>query len=287
MDQAADSARADGVFKGEVFEAIGFEVVDEESYNLLAEYTENSGEHSLIYRGDAALHGRCWKLGQGLEVWSVLYETPTETYYADCRPSYRSRYVHTLQPWELSEYDEDGEAIIRGRVSTGSEVIFELQNLTEINQREFRNPRLQVALAGLASDVYAHAGQPDLGIRGGLNRRAPGHRFVQSSTQPVKGEESCETDYEICGTVLAYRKLRNSVTESDLLWLYLDATTIRLEVLASLRALAGNPMVGDTVSAKIWLQGHILEETDILARYEGVDHEYLKSDFWSTLKRGN
>jgi hypothetical protein len=283
MTQPADSSVAE-IFSGEIFGAIGFEIADEESYNLLAEYTENSGERTLIYRGDAALHGRCWKLGQGLEVWSVLYETATDVYYADCRPSYRSRYIHVIQPWELSEYDEDGEAVIRGRVAGGAEVVFELQNLTEINHRAFRNSRLKVALAGLASEVHVHSAENE---SGGPLRSTSSHQFLHASASSNSLVELCETDYTIAGTLLAYRKLRNCVTESDLIWLFIDAKSIRLEVLASLRALDGKLCVGHSVSAKIWLQGHILEEPEILARYEGVDHEYSKGDFWSVLKRNN
>ncbi|HKY03728.1 MAG TPA: hypothetical protein VJQ56_02495, partial [Blastocatellia bacterium] len=58
----------------ELFDSIGFDINDEDSYNLLVECAEASGSRSVIHRGDASLHGRCWKLGDGLEVWSVLYE---------------------------------------------------------------------------------------------------------------------------------------------------------------------------------------------------------------------
>ena len=46
-------------------------------------------------------------LGLLLTYWDVLGGS-------DCRPAFRSRYVHHVQPWELIEYDEDGEAIVRG-----------------------------------------------------------------------------------------------------------------------------------------------------------------------------
>ena len=38
----------------------GFDVPDEDSYNLLAEYAETSGERTHVHRGSATLHGRCW-----------------------------------------------------------------------------------------------------------------------------------------------------------------------------------------------------------------------------------
>ena len=115
-EEALESESGDGAVMAELFEAIGFEVADEHSYNLLVEYVETNGQRTRAQRGESALHGRCWKLGDGLEVWSILYESGAELYYADCRPAFRSRYVRTILPWELVEYDEDGEAIVRGGV---------------------------------------------------------------------------------------------------------------------------------------------------------------------------
>jgi hypothetical protein len=267
---------------GEIFEAIGFEVGDEASFNTLAECAESNGERTVIYRGDATLHGRCWKLGEGLEVWSVLHENAKELYYADCRPSFRSRYVHTIEPWELAEYDGDGEAIVRGSTTGGASVVFELQNLTEVSQRVFRDNRLRVGLAGLAASVRADAG-PDriAGFGSGVQG------FQPASAYPELAENACENDYIVNGYALAWRILKNPVTSSELIWMYLDAKMIRLEVLANRRALRGRLKTGAMVSANIWLQGHILEETEITARYEGVDQDSMKSDFWSMLRRGN
>ena len=105
---------------------------------------------ALELSAEKALHGGCWKLGDGLEVWSILYESGAELYYADCRPAFRSRYVRTILPWELVEYDEDGEAIVRGGVPGSPEIVFELQNLTELDEAVFREPHLNVAVAGIA-----------------------------------------------------------------------------------------------------------------------------------------
>src|SRR5438552_10363636 len=132
-----DQEPPDGAVMAELFEAIGFEVADEHSYNLLVEYVETNGHRTRTQRGDAALHGRCWKIGDGLEVWSILYQRGSDLYYTDCRPAFRSRYVRRLEPWELVEYDEDGEAIVRGLLNGSRDVVFELQNLTELDDSVF------------------------------------------------------------------------------------------------------------------------------------------------------
>ncbi|HWP45044.1 MAG TPA: DUF3881 family protein [Blastocatellia bacterium] len=260
----------------ELFECVGFQVADEDSYNLLAEYTETSGERSRIHRGDATLHGRCWKLGEGLEVWSILYERGGELYYADCRPAYRSRYVHTVQPWELIEFDEDGEAIVRGKAAGEVEVVFELQNLTETNPSIFRDSHLRVAMAGLAYSAQVYP-PPN----------APPYRFDLAERLPAMADSACENDYLIVGRLLAWRELQNRVTGRELLWLYVDATAIRLEILVSRRAMRGRPRIGATISANVWLQGHVLEEKEISARYEGVDRSYEIGEFWGKLRKSN
>ena len=44
----------------------------------------------------------------------------------------------TITPWALTEYDEEGEAVIHGfREGTDCEVLFELQNLTEVGRCRF------------------------------------------------------------------------------------------------------------------------------------------------------
>ena len=48
------------------FETIGLEVPSEKAINFLAERAENQGEPTQILRRGAVLHGRCWKLGEGL-----------------------------------------------------------------------------------------------------------------------------------------------------------------------------------------------------------------------------
>ncbi|MEK6287669.1 MAG: DUF3881 family protein [Acidobacteriota bacterium] len=271
---------ADGAVMAELFQAIGFEVADEHSYNLLVEYVETNGQRTRAQRGEAALHGRCWKVGDGLEVWSILYERGADLYYADCRPAFRSRYVRTILPWELVEYDEDGEAIVRGGVRGAPDIVFELQNLTELDDADFRESHLHVALAGIA---YAARVRP-------YSRRVidpPAHRFDLAERLDGFADKACENDYVISGRVLSWRDIRNPVTAADLVWIYVDAASIRLEVLANRRALRGQLKIGAEITANIWLQGHVLKESDLSARYEGVDQEYEQADFWAGLRRGN
>jgi hypothetical protein len=279
-EEPLEQESTDGAVMAELFEAIGFEVADERSYNLLVEYVETNGHRSRAERGDAALHGRCWKLGDGLEVWSILYERGADLYYADCRPAFRSRYVRQILPWELVEYDEDGEAIVRGGARGTPEIVFELQNLTELDDSVFRQTHLHVALAGIA---YAAR------VRPAVSRLEPppAHRFELAERLDGFADKACENDYVISGRVLAWREIRNSVTAADLVWIYVDAATIRLEVLANRRALRGQLKIGAEITANIWLQGHVLEASDISARYEGVDRAYELADFWAGLRREN
>ncbi len=134
------------------FETIGLEVPSEKAINFLAERAENHGEPTRLLRRGAVLHGRCWKLGEGLEVWTVLYESGTgEVFYANCRPGFRARYMQRITPWALTEYDEQGEAVVHGYCGgSDTEVLFELQNLTEVGAAGFRAPALHVGLCGLA-----------------------------------------------------------------------------------------------------------------------------------------
>jgi hypothetical protein len=279
--QPQDPEPANGAVMAELFEAVGFAITDENSYNSLVEFVDAHGQRTRTQRGNTTLHGRCWKLGDGLEIWSIVYECAPELYYADCRPAFRSRYVRTILPWELIEYDEDGEAIVRGCIQSGPDVIFELQNLTELNQNLFREGHLDIALAGLAYSAYIHTGTDP--------KRAMNcpHRFILAEQMAEFAEDACENDYVISGRILAWRDMENPVTGNDLVWIYVDAARIRLEVLVNRRALRGELKIGSAITANIWLQGHVLEQADISARYEGVDHEYETSDFWAKLRRNN
>ncbi|MEK6303847.1 MAG: hypothetical protein AABO41_24350 [Acidobacteriota bacterium] len=279
-EQPTDREAQSGAMMAELFEAVGFEITDEDSYNLLVEDVEFNGQRSRVERQNAALDGRCWKLGDGLEIWSVLYEHGAEVYYADCRPAFRSRYVRVLGPWELTEYQEDGEAVVRGAIRGGPEIIFELQNVTELSQSVFRESHLHIALAGIAYSASVHP-------RGSKPEAATEPRFELAEQVAEFEEQACENDYIVSGRVLAWRELQNPATGSTLVWVYVDAGRIRVEVLASRAALVGELSIGALVSANIWLQGHVLEEADITARYEGVDRSYETGEFWTRLRREN
>jgi len=133
------------------FETIGLEVSSEKAFNYLAERAGDQGEPTQLSRRGAVLHGRCWKLGEGLEVWTVLYESGSgDLFYADCRPGFRARYVQKIAPWALTEYDEEGEAVIHGyREGTDCEVLFELQNLTEVGPAGFGEQELHIGHGGI------------------------------------------------------------------------------------------------------------------------------------------
>ncbi|PYP87749.1 MAG: hypothetical protein DMF61_08870 [Blastocatellia bacterium AA13] len=270
----------------EIFKAIGFEITDEESYDTLAVQAEDSGECSVLYRTDLTLHGRCWRLSDGLEVWSVLCERENDLFYADCRPAFRSRYARTIRSWELIEYEEDGEAVVKGKTSSGVEVVFELQNLTEIDPHLFREQELQIALAGLAYDVH---GEPVRQSRiGASNEKAVSSFFFKRAVQTSADIDApCDNDYDIRGRIIAMKELKNAATGAKVLWLFVDAGSIRLEVIANATDVTGALKLGSIAEASVWLQGHVLEAHEVTARFEGVDPEHPRSDYWLLLRRGN
>ena len=258
------------------FETIGLEVPSEKAFNYLAERAGDQGEPTQLTRRGAVLHGRCWKLGEGLEVWTVLYESGTgDIFYADCRPGFRARYTQRISPWALTEYDEEGEAVVHGYCDgTDTEVLFELQNLTEVGPGGFRAQALHVGLCGLAYRARV------------CKRKAPALWQPLEKSAPTRAAQ--ENDWNLTGRVIAFKPLRNPLSGSELYWVYLDLERLRLEVLVNRRALRGDPLrVGATLSAEVWLQGHVLDERALRSRYEGVDRAYATPDFWAGLKRRN
>jgi hypothetical protein len=258
------------------FETIGLEVPSEKAFNYLAERAGDQGEPTQLTRRGAVLHGRCWKLGEGLEVWTVLYESGTgDIFYADCRPGFRARYTQRISPWALTEYDEEGEAVVHGYCDgTDTEVLFELQNLTEVGPGGFRAQALHVGLCGLA-------------YRARVCRRKTAALWQPlEKSAPTRAAQ--ENDWNLTGRVIAFKPLRNPLSGSELYWVYLDLERLRLEVLVNRRALRGDPLaIGATLSAEVWLQGHVLDERALRSRYEGVDRAYATQDFWAGLKRRN
>jgi len=258
------------------FETIGLEVPSEKAINFLAERAENQGEPTRLLRRGAVLHGRCWKLGEGLEVWTVLYESGTgDVFYANCRPGFRARYMQRIAPWALTEYDEEGEAVVHGYCDgTDTEVLFELQNLTEVGAAGFRAPALHIGLGGLAYRARICA-------RGLNSRWLPLERAAPSRA-------AHENDWSVRGRVLAFKPLRNPLSGSELYWIYLDLEKLRLEVLVNTRALTGGLLhIGATLSAEVWLQGHVFDDRALRLRYEGVDRASVVGSFWSRFSRSN
>lgn len=258
------------------FETIGLDVPSEKDFNHLAESAGSNGEPTQLSRRGAVLHGRCWKLGEGLEVWTVLYESGTgDVCYADCRPGFRARFAQRISPWALTEYDEEGEAVIHGYCDgSDTEVLFELQNLTEVGPAGFRASALDVSLCGLAY------------------RARICEKTIESRWEPLERSSPAraahENDWGLCGRVLAFKPFRNSLSGSELYWVYVDLGSFKLEVLVNHRALRGGKLaVGSNLTAEVWLQGHILDDVALRARYEGVDRAFALADFWATLARKN
>jgi hypothetical protein len=260
---------------GEPFDAIGFKIDGEASYHALAEQAHQRGALSKTERETATLHGCCWQLGGGLEVWTVLHESKEGLFYTDCRPAFRAHHFFSLFPWEMAEYEEDGEAVVTARAGE-ADVIFELQNLTEIDITIFRQQSLTAALAGLGYRAKL-ADKPQEAAFMPLARAFPRRR-------------SAENDYLLRGKVLDWRELKNAQTSERLFWFYVDAEKIKLEVVVNHADLKGQPPPPGReswITVEAWLQGHILSDKELATHYEGVDYTVPPGDFWAALRREN
>ena len=257
------------------FNAIGLEISGENAFDDLAVNAGKNGEASTSLRKSGVLHGHCWKLGAGLEVWSVQYLSATgEVSFSDCRPAFRARFTQKINPWLLSESAEQGEAVIHGFIEeTDAEVLFELQNLTELGAEIFQNRILHVGLCGLAyrAEVF----------------RAEQPLFWQSFDEITLNVIASERDWSLGGRVIAFDALRNPFSGNELFWIFLDVGEFKLEILVNSDALSGTKLkVGAFVKADVWLQGHILKQAKRL-RYEGIDRKFRTVDFWKSFKRVN
>jgi hypothetical protein len=256
-----------------IFNAIGFDVPDDEAYQALAELAEARGERSRVHRRGVTLTGHCWQVGGGIEVWTIVHEGNDGPYYADCRPAFRARTSQPLRRWELLEYDDDGEAVLNGSIGAdGLRVSFDLQNLTEIPDDALQSRELNVVVSGLAYGLSADAqGPPGIGpSRIGL------------ATAPPDG-----SDYRVVGRVLKASRVENSHTGRRLTLVHLDAGSLTLEVLTGRETDLAIAAPGRLLEAEVWLQGHVLTKSAVLARYEGVDPEWGVAEAWQTLRREN
>jgi hypothetical protein len=110
----------------------------------------------------------------------------------------------------------------------------------------------------------------------------------QPLEQAAPSRAAHENDWSLTGRIIAFKPLRNPLSGSELYWIYLDLEQLKLEVLVNRRALRGGvPTVGATLSAEVWLQGHVLDERALRSRYEGIDLAHTVASFWSSLKRRN
>jgi hypothetical protein len=164
--------------------------------------------------------------------------------------------------------------VIHGfREGTDCEVLFELQNLTEVGPAGFAAQELHIGLCGLAYRAR---------VRG---CKAKMRWTPLEKAAPARAAH--ENDWSLCGRVIAFKPLRNPLSGGELFWVHLDLERIKLEVLVNRRALRGELAVGASLEAEVWLQGHVLDEHALRSRYEGVDHAYSRASFWSSLRRKN
>lgn len=254
------------------FDAIGLEISNQKAFNNLAEDAEKRGEASFVARKSGILHGRCWRLGEGLEVWTVLYESATgEVVHADCRPGFRAQFTQRLSPWISNEFDEEGEALVHGFIEDAeTEILFELQNLTEISEANFQQRTLTIGLCGLAY----HA---EVILEKSKKTWKPLHQK----------ENRNENDWALGGKIIDFRPLCNSISGNTVYWIYLDLADFRLEVLVNQHALKGELKIGANLQAEVWLQGHIVNESSLRSAYEGIDFSVRPATFWQKFRRLN
>ncbi len=253
------------------FEAIGIEFSTQNAFEDLTENVGARGELTRLWRESGVLHGRCLKLGEGLEVWSVRYESPSGEFSpADCRPAFRSKYFQKISPWLINEYALEGEAVIHGIIeNTESEVLFELQNLTEINTAIQPLQTLRVNLCGLAYRAKVSENPEEI---------------VWKRSDELEGHEN---EWSLCGQIIAFDLIRNTLSGNALFWIYLNLGEFNLEILVGKRAINREKIkIGSFIKADVWLQGHIAGNPTVKL-YEGIDRQLRTADFWKHFKRLN
>ncbi len=260
----------------EIFNAIGLKLPKGETLDDLAAAAEKLGDASVYARPNCVLYGRCWHIGAGLEVWTIIYEAENgETFYADCRPGFRAKYLQTVAKWSLYEDYREGEAAVRGFIENcGTEIFFQLQNLTEVSAKNFDGETLRVGISGLATGAEVLTTEQE---------------FIRQSSLENSGNPKIEQAYQsLGGKILAFEKLRNPHSKTDLHWIYLALNGFNLEILVNQKDLRGVALrVGLYVKADVWLQGHIVSRSTYYSNYEGVDWSAPTVDFWKHFKRQN
>lgn len=258
------------------FQAIGISFPNERAFDEFAADIDRRGEATRLLRDDGVLHGRCLKLGKGLEAWTVYYESlPGELIYADCRPAFRARQLHRIQPWILSESSAEGAAVVHGFIEDAeTEILFEVQNLTEVGTNELQCKTLIVRLCGLAHT--AEVG--DEPVRGTWMTK-------DEASLNIGGQHDI---WILAGNIVAFESIRNPLSGSDLFWVLVDVRGFRLEVIVNKQMLSSTRIgIGKSIRAEIWLQGHIDGVDSKIRGYEGVDRFTLTSELWRGLRRPN
>lgn len=248
------------------FDAIGLDIQNRIN---LAEDVEKRGEVSRLTHKGGILHGHCWRIGEGLEVWTVNYQSETgELVQTDCCPGFRARFHHLINPWVVRELEKVGETMVHGFIEdTEIEVLFKLQNITEVSDKNFQKTTLRVGLCGLAYQAKVVAGKQE--------------KLWQTIDQK-------ENIWDLGGEIMALKTFCNPISGCELYWLYLDLGDLGLEVLVNEKNLHGKKLsVGMSISATVWLQGHLISESTMFSRYEGVDYRHRTVEFWKKFKRTN
>src|SRR5262249_2586340 len=164
--------------------------------------------------------------GSGQEGGTLLYESKAGLFYADCRPAFRARHIFSFYPWEIAEYEEDGEAVARGLlVNSDTEVVFELQNITEVDLGRLRERQIMAAVSGLAYRARAIT-------------KSKNPLFAPLAERYPR-RNATEADYAVRGRVLSWREIKNPHTTSNLILIDVDAGKVRLEVLVNHADLKG------------------------------------------------
>lgn len=259
---------------GDIFEAIGIKLQDEESYKQLAEAARKYGKRSTISRPNAIIQGYCWSLIEGIEIWSIIYESKDGTYIADCRPALRNSRTLQVNDWEILEFIEDGEALVSGKVQ-GYDLVFELQNFTELDEYAYQKQILNAHIAGMCYQAKV------------INSLIPSKITAQANTKNSQTSSYAENDFIVSGQLLTWREMMNPITQRTFFQLELEIGEMRLDLTINESQLEGVLTNNVWVTAEAWLQGFLICEQEQQAKYEGLDFTTPPSQHWLKLRREN